>query len=214
MRDTTKEFFKENGKTIGEVVLGSAIYSLGMNLFYTPAKLLAGGVAGFAQLLPGKIPIDGRDRDLRLTDALRSDPSRLIHLRDGGIRGDNGELVGLTEADGDIQLRLHALEERDLLRANSEDQIGLRCKVRQTDNGSVFRAEFAQKDGCVDPEGRHGPGLRDLLHVDRVQLCGGSVIISQIEMGAVRVIVGRGPFRPAGAYVFHRVSPDQRIHKL
>ena len=51
MRDTTKEFFKENGKTIGEVVLGSAIYSLGMNLFYTPAKLLAGGVAGFAQLL-------------------------------------------------------------------------------------------------------------------------------------------------------------------
>ena len=51
MRDTTKEFFKENGKTIGEVGLGSAIYSLGMNLFYTPAKLLAGGVAGFAQLL-------------------------------------------------------------------------------------------------------------------------------------------------------------------
>ena len=51
MKAETKEFFKENGRTILEVVIGSALYSLGMNLFYTPAKLLAGGVAGFAQLL-------------------------------------------------------------------------------------------------------------------------------------------------------------------
>ncbi len=51
MRKSTKDFLRENGRTIGEVVLGSAIYSLGMNLFYTPAKLLAGGVAGFAQIL-------------------------------------------------------------------------------------------------------------------------------------------------------------------
>ncbi len=51
MKAETKEFFKENGRTILEVVIGSAVYSLGMNLFYTPAKLLAGGVAGFAQLL-------------------------------------------------------------------------------------------------------------------------------------------------------------------
>ncbi|MBQ7057737.1 MAG: YitT family protein [Firmicutes bacterium] len=51
MRDATKEFFRDNGKTLGELALGSAIYSLGMNLFYTPAKLLAGGVTGFAQIL-------------------------------------------------------------------------------------------------------------------------------------------------------------------
>ena len=51
MRESTKEFFKDNGRTIGEVVLGSAIYSLGMNMFYTPAKLLAGGATGFAQIL-------------------------------------------------------------------------------------------------------------------------------------------------------------------
>ena len=51
MKAETKEFFKENGRTILEVVIGSALYSLGMNLFYTPATLLAGGVAGFAQLL-------------------------------------------------------------------------------------------------------------------------------------------------------------------
>ena len=51
MKTETREFFKENGRTIAEVVIGSAIYSLGMNLFYTPAKLLAGGVAGFAQIL-------------------------------------------------------------------------------------------------------------------------------------------------------------------
>jgi len=51
MKAETKEFFKENSRTILEVVIGSALYSLGMNLFYTPAKLLAGGVAGFAQLL-------------------------------------------------------------------------------------------------------------------------------------------------------------------
>lgn len=51
MKIFTREFFRENARTIGEVIIGSAIYSLGMNLFYTPAKLLAGGVAGFAQLL-------------------------------------------------------------------------------------------------------------------------------------------------------------------
>lgn len=51
MRASTKDFFKDNGRTIGEVALGSAIYSLGMNLFYTPARLLAGGAAGFAQIL-------------------------------------------------------------------------------------------------------------------------------------------------------------------
>lgn len=51
MSKSLKDILKNSGRTIGEVALGSALYSLGMNLFYTPAKLLAGGVTGFAQIL-------------------------------------------------------------------------------------------------------------------------------------------------------------------
>ncbi|MBQ4187024.1 MAG: YitT family protein [Firmicutes bacterium] len=51
MKSVSKEDFQSYARTLGLLALGSAIYSVGMNLFYTKAHLLSGGVAGFAQLL-------------------------------------------------------------------------------------------------------------------------------------------------------------------
>jgi len=51
MKSVSKEDLISYGRTLGLLASGSAIYSLGMNLFYTKAHLLSGGVAGFAQLL-------------------------------------------------------------------------------------------------------------------------------------------------------------------
>lgn len=51
MSSKTKQFLTSNAKILSQLVLGCLIYSLGMNIFYTPLKLLPGGVAGAAQLL-------------------------------------------------------------------------------------------------------------------------------------------------------------------
>lgn len=51
MKSSTKDFIKTHGRVVLMVIVGSLIYSLGMNLFYINAKLLSGGVTGFAQLL-------------------------------------------------------------------------------------------------------------------------------------------------------------------
>ena len=51
MKSSTKEFIKTHGRVVIMVIIGSLIYSLGMNLFYINAKLLSGGVTGFAQLI-------------------------------------------------------------------------------------------------------------------------------------------------------------------
>ena len=37
--------------TLAQMILGCFIYSLSINIFYSPAKLLGGGVTGFAQIL-------------------------------------------------------------------------------------------------------------------------------------------------------------------
>lgn len=47
----SRSFFTKNLQVLFLVVAGSVIYSLGMNLFFIPEKLLSGGVTGFAQLL-------------------------------------------------------------------------------------------------------------------------------------------------------------------
>ena len=51
MRSISKEDIVSYARTFGLLAAGSAVYSLGMNLFYTKAHLLSGGAAGFAQLL-------------------------------------------------------------------------------------------------------------------------------------------------------------------
>ena len=51
MKASVKEALKLHGRVLIMVIIGSLIYSLGMNLFYVNAKLLSGGVTGFAQLL-------------------------------------------------------------------------------------------------------------------------------------------------------------------
>ena len=61
MKSSTKEFIKTHGRVVIMVIIGSLIYSLGMNLFYINAKLLSGGVTGFAQLINYQfgLPISG-----------------------------------------------------------------------------------------------------------------------------------------------------------
>ena len=51
MTAKTKQLLSTNARILAELALGSLIYSLGMNVFYTPLKLLPGGVAGAAQLI-------------------------------------------------------------------------------------------------------------------------------------------------------------------
>lgn len=51
MKASTKEALKIHGHALLLVIIGSAIYSVGMNLFYTKQHLLSGGVTGFAQLV-------------------------------------------------------------------------------------------------------------------------------------------------------------------
>ena len=51
MTAKTKQLLSTNARILAELILGSLIYSLGMNVFYTPLKLLPGGVAGAAQLI-------------------------------------------------------------------------------------------------------------------------------------------------------------------
>lgn len=53
----TKETLLSYGKTLLMIALGSAIYSLGVNLFYEKAQLLSGGVTGYALLLHYKFGI-------------------------------------------------------------------------------------------------------------------------------------------------------------
>ncbi len=51
MKASTTESLKTHGRVVLLVVIGSLIYSAGMNLFYTKQHLLSGGVTGFAQLI-------------------------------------------------------------------------------------------------------------------------------------------------------------------
>lgn len=51
MKTTTRELLTNHGRAMLLTILGSMIYSLGMNLFYTKQHLLSGGVTGFAQLI-------------------------------------------------------------------------------------------------------------------------------------------------------------------
>lgn len=51
MRNEAKEQISELWHTIWELVLGCAIYAISISVFYTPAKLLGGGVTGIAQIL-------------------------------------------------------------------------------------------------------------------------------------------------------------------
>jgi len=51
MNETVKEELKEGAIVILQVLIGCILYSLGMNLFYDKAKLLAGGAAGIAQIV-------------------------------------------------------------------------------------------------------------------------------------------------------------------
>lgn len=51
MKASVKEAIHTHGRVLLMVIVGSLIYSLGMNLFYVNAKLLSGGVTGFAQLI-------------------------------------------------------------------------------------------------------------------------------------------------------------------
>lgn len=51
MKASIKDAVKTHGRVVLMVIVGSLIYSLGMNLFYVNAKLLSGGVTGFAQLI-------------------------------------------------------------------------------------------------------------------------------------------------------------------
>lgn len=51
MKASIREAIKTHGRVLLLVIIGSLIYSVGMNLFYTKQHLLSGGVTGFAQLL-------------------------------------------------------------------------------------------------------------------------------------------------------------------
>jgi len=51
VKENRKEKAEEIFTTLWELILGSIVYALSVDLFYNPVKLLGGGVTGFAQIL-------------------------------------------------------------------------------------------------------------------------------------------------------------------
>lgn len=51
MTASTKERFNDDFQTLWQLIVGCFLYALSLNVFYNPARLLGGGVAGFAQII-------------------------------------------------------------------------------------------------------------------------------------------------------------------